>query len=63
MKNVLRSIFVITDSGRLPCSDYSYLDMQTSYYEGYTGELEVTNLFVINFFGGIIHAAVHISGS
>lgn len=32
--------------------------MQNAYYEGYTGNVEVTNLFVFNFLGEVIHAAV-----
>lgn len=33
--------------------------MQNAYFEGYTQNVEVTNLFVRNVFGEIIHAAIN----
>lgn len=53
----------MTASGRMPCAEYVDADLQNAYFEGYTPEVEVTNLFVFNFFGKIVHAAVNFSGS
>lgn len=51
------------DGGRIPCADFTDLLMQNAYYDGYTGNLEVTNLFVFNLMGEVIHAAVNFPGS
>lgn len=53
----------VLDGGRFPCSDYINCDIQNSYYEGYTTSVEVTNLFVYNFKGDLIHAALNFPGS
>ena len=47
----------------MPCADYTDQDLQNAYYEGYTQSVEVTNLFVWNFYEEIIHAAVNYPGS
>lgn len=60
---LMRGIFGVVDGGRLPCADYDNSDLQNAYYEGYTGNVEVTNLLVFNFFGEVIHAAVNYPGS
>ena len=59
----LKGVFAVTDGGRMPCADYTDKNLQNAYYEGYTQNVEVTNLFVWNFFGEIIHAAVNYPGS
>ena len=56
--HLLQGLFAITDIGRMPCADYTDVDLQNAYFEGFTQNVEVTNLFVRNFFGDIIHASV-----
>ena len=60
---LLRGVFAITDGGRMPCADYTDLDLKNAYFEGFTQNVEDTNLFVWNFFGEIIHAAINYLGS
>ncbi len=60
---LLEGIFAVTDGGRFKCADYTDPDLQNAYFEGYTQNVEVTNLFVWNFKGEIIHAAVNYPGS
>ncbi len=55
---LLTGVFAITDGARMPCAEYTDIDLQNAYFEGYTQCAEVTNLFVWNFYGEIIHAAV-----
>ena len=59
----LKGVFAITDGGRMPCADYIDQDLQNAYFEGFTQGVEVMNLFVFNFFGELIHAAVNYPGS
>ncbi len=59
---VLRGIFGISDEVRMPCANHSDLFWQNSYWEGFTQSHEVTNLFVWNFHGEIIHVALKLSG-
>ena len=59
----LKGVFAVTDGGRMPCADYTDTNLQNAYFEGYTQNVEVTNLFVWNFFGEIVHAAVNYPGS
>lgn len=42
---------------------YGNTDLQNPYYEGYTQQEEVTNLFVFSSFGKIVHAATNYTGS
>ena len=58
-----KGVFAVTDGGRMPCVDYTDQDLQNAYNEGYIQSVEVTNLFVWNFYGEIIHAAVNNPGS
>lgn len=60
---VLKNVFGVIDGGRMLCADYEHPDLQNAYYEGYTGNVEVTCMFVFNFFGEIIHAGVNYPGS
>lgn len=60
---LLPDVFGVVDGGRMLCADYSDADLQNAYYEGYTGNVEVTNIFVFNFFGEIIHAGINYPGS
>ena len=48
---LLNGVFVVMDGGWMPCADYVDVDTQNAYYEGYTGNVEVTNLFVWNLYG------------
>lgn len=43
-------LFGVIDGGRIPCADYNYQDLKNAYYEGCTGNVEVTNIFAFNFF-------------
>ena len=60
---LLSNIFAVVDGGRLPYADYVDTDIQNAYYEGYTMSVQVTNLFVFNFKGELIHAALNFPGS
>lgn len=60
---LLPDVFGVVDGGRMPCADYEDQDLQNGYYEGYTGSVEVTSIFVFNFRGEIIHAGVNFPGS
>ena len=62
-ESLLKGVFGVTDGGRMPCAVFSDPNMQNAYFEGFTQSVEVTNLFVFNFFGEIIHAAVNYPGS
>lgn len=60
---LLKGIFSVTDGGRFKCADYVDTDIQNAYFEGYTQQDEVTNLFVFDFKGELIFAAVNYPGS
>ena len=60
---LLEGVFAVTDGARMPCADYTNVDLQNAYFEGYTQEVQLTNLFVWKFFGEIIHAAINFPGS
>jgi len=47
----------------MPCADYIDTDLQNAFFEGFTQGVEVTNLFVWNFYGELIHAAINYPGS
>lgn len=61
--HLLRGVFAVVDGGRMPCADYTDPNIQNAYYEGYTCCVEITNLFVYNFKGEIIHAGLNYPGS
>ena len=60
---LLEGVFASTDDGRMPCADYTDTSLQNAYFEGFTQGVEVTNLFVFNFYGELIHAAMNYPGS
>ena len=60
---LLTGVFAVTDGGRMPCADYTDCNLQNAYFEGFTQAVEATNLFVFNFFGELIHAAINYPGS
>jgi len=60
---LLSGCFGILDGGRMPCATSGDTDVQNAYWEGFTQAHEVTNLFVFNFFGEIIHAGINFPGS
>ena len=60
---MLRAIFAVVDGGQIPWANNRNLYMKNKYYEGYTRSVEVTNLFVFNVFGEIIHARIKFPGS
>jgi len=60
---LLQGTFGISDGGRMPCAIYTNPDLQNAYFEGFTQAVEVSNLFVWNFQGEIIHAAINFPGT
>ena len=56
--SLLKGVFAVSDGGRMRCADYTDTNLHNAYFEGYTQNMEVTNLFVGNFFGEIVHAAI-----
>lgn len=61
--NLMKSSFAVADGRRLPLPDYTDAYMQNAFHEGYTGNVEVPNLLVFNFFGDVIHAVLNFPGS
>ena len=47
----------------MPCTRIRHINVQNAYEEGHTHAQEITNLFVWNFKGELIHAAVNYPGS
>lgn len=60
---LLRGVFGVVDGGTLPCADDDDVEVQNSYYEGYTGNVEETNILVFNSAGEVTHAGVNFPGS
>lgn len=58
----LPKLFAVMDGCRLLCADCESQDLQNAYYKGYTGNVEVTNLLVFNFYEEIIHKGVNYPG-
>ena len=50
------------DSGRIKCADYVFKDVQNAFNEGYTTNVQVTNLFVFDSHGCLIRAALNYPG-
>jgi len=61
--SVLKGVFGILDGARMPCATHGQPLLENAYWEGFTQGHEVTNLFVWNFRGEIIHAAINFPGS
>ena len=61
--HLLPNVFGILDGGRMPCAAFTDGNLQNAFYEGYTGNVEITNIFVFNFKGELIHSAVNFPGS
>lgn len=59
----MRGLFAVVDEGRKPSGHYIDPDFLNAYYEDYVGSAEVSNLFVSNFFGELIHTAINSPGS
>jgi len=60
---LLSGCFGVLDGGRMPCGTAGDPDIDNAYWEGFTQAHEVTNLFVFNFKGEIIHAGINFPGS
>lgn len=60
---LLKNIFTIMDGGRILCASHTILDVRNAFWEGFTQNHEVTNLFVWNFYGEIIFCALNFPGS
>ena len=61
--HLLKSCFAVLDGARMPCATYGDPTLNNAYWEGFTQAQEVSNLFVWNFFGEIVHAGVNFPGS
>ena len=59
----LGGVFGIMGGERMPCGTYTDPYVQNAYWEGFTQADEVTNLFVWNFRGELIHAGISYPGS
>ena len=60
--HILTGVFTVLDGGYMPCATYTDPDLQNAFWEDFTQCDEVTNLFVWNFYGEIIYAAVYFPG-
>jgi len=60
---LLKGVFAITDGARMPCSVQDEPLLENAYWEGFTQAHEATNVFVWNFSGEVIHAAINFPGS
>lgn len=60
--HIFLGVFGIMDGGRMPCAAYTNPDLQNAFWERCTQVHEVTNLFVWNLFGEIIHTALNMPG-
>lgn len=60
---VLRIVFAVMDGSRLPCAECVDGGLQNAYFQGYTGNVDVTNLLVLNFMGDLIFAGINFPGS
>lgn len=56
---LLKDVIGVADGGILFCANFTDVNLQKAYFEGFTQAVEVTNLFVFNFFGELIQAAVN----
>lgn len=56
---LLPNVFEVVNGGWMPCAAYTDGDIQNAFYEGDTGNIEITNLFVFNLKGELIHAAIN----
>lgn len=61
--HLLRGILAIMDEERMPCLFYSNSNVQNAYWKGFKQAIEVSNLFVRNFHGELIFAALNYPGS
>ena len=61
--HLLNGVFGVVDAARLLCADYTEAMIQNSYYQCCTCSVEITDLFVFNFKGEIIFAALNFPGS
>ena len=61
--SALRIVFGVMEGARMPFVCNGDSDVQNAYWEGFKQAHEVTNLFVRNFRGDLIFAAVNYTGS
>lgn len=50
-------LFGVVDGRRWVCADFTDVDTQNTYYQGFTSKDKETNLFVFDFNGNVINAA------
>lgn len=60
--NLLNGIFGIMEVERMPCVSFGNVYTENAYWERYTQAHEVTNLFVWDFKGELIHTAINCPG-
>ena len=59
----LHGLLAVTDVERMLCADFIDPELQNAYFEGFTQNIEVTNLFAWNVHGELIHAAINFPGT
>lgn len=59
---LLYGVSAVVAGERMPYADYKDPDLPSYYYYGYTGNVEVINLLVWNFFGELIYSAIDYPG-
>ena len=47
---LLPQVFGVIEGGRMLRAEFSDKDLQNAYYAGYTGNVEVTYIFMFNFY-------------
>lgn len=52
-------LFAEMDGGRMTCAAYNSSELHNYLLERFTQETEVSDIYVWNFFGELVHAGVH----
>ena len=60
---LLKGGFAVMEGGRMPRPSYVQPDLQNAFWEGFAQAHEVSNLFLWNFSGELIHAGINLPGS
>lgn len=60
---LLSNLFEEVNRDRILCAYNTNIKLHNAYYKGYTGNVDVTNVFLFNISGKVIHAGVNYRGS
>lgn len=60
---LLKGVFSVMDGAHFRNADYTNLDIQNGFYDGYSSDVEITNLLVFDFNGCLIHCGLNYPGS